>query len=330
VIHLPYGIPMIPLCQSLRDKGVFATSCHTTRHEFGVQPDICLHLEKYSPQQKLKNIEVYFQKIMNRYDIFHYHFGTTLFEDKSDLRILAKAGKKLIVHHQGSDARILSEAIKSNPYVRVKPYWTEEVIRENLKLLSSYIHHAIVPSYELVPYIKPYYSSISVIPSSITIEQFQPRYYVSNNKPLLVVHAPTNRDIKGTEFILDAVAKLKKRYNFQFILIEKFSHEQAKAIYREADIVIDQLRIGDVGITSIEAMALGKAVICHIRKDLRKRYEGIPIVDATPDTIIASLKYLLSHPGVLYKLGIKGRKYVEKHHLSDLAAEKLIKIYKKL
>lgn len=330
VLHLPYGMPMIPLCLALRRKGVKAASCHLNATDYDTGPDICLHLEKYTPQKKRQIIDAYLQKVISKYDILHFHFGSTFLYDKSDLRMFAKAGKKLIVHHQGSDVRMLSAASKLNPYVRVKSYWTEEVIRENLEFMSSYIHHAVVPSHELVPYIKPYYPSISVIPSSITIEQFKPRYYEANNKPPLVVHAPTNREIKGTEFILDAVARLKQRYNFRFVLLENLSHEQAKKMYRNADIVIDQLRIGDLGITSIEAMALGKPVICYIRKDLRKRYEGIPIIDATPDTILTALKYLLTHPEVLYKLGVKGRRYVENHHCSDQAAEQLIKIYKKL
>ena len=37
---------------------------------------------------------------------------------------------------------------------------------------------------------------------------------------LRIVHAPTDRSIKGTSLILRAVETLKERYDFEFLLVE--------------------------------------------------------------------------------------------------------------
>ena len=49
-----------------------------------------------------------------------------------------------------------------------------------------------------------------------------------------------------------------------FRLIENIPHDQAVKIYREADLVIDQILIGWYGALAIEVMSMGKPVICRI------------------------------------------------------------------
>src|SRR5699024_7663680 len=135
---------------------------------------------------------------ISKYDIFHFHFGETFFPDKSDLEILRQSGKKMVVHHHGSDIRRLPIAQKKNPYVRVKPEWTEEKITNNLSMLSKYMDHAIVQDNELEGYIADFYKYVHVIPHAIILKKFTPQYPPMENASPLVVHAPTKRNLKGT------------------------------------------------------------------------------------------------------------------------------------
>ncbi|MDL4839768.1 glycosyltransferase family 4 protein [Aquibacillus rhizosphaerae] len=274
----------------------------------------------------------FLQDSIQQYDIFHFHFGETFFPDKRDLSILKDAGKKMVVHHHGSDIRLLSVARSfNNPYVRVKPEWTEEKIYNNVSTLSKYIDHAIVQDHELDGYISNLYKHTHVIPHTIDTNNFTPQYPTSNKSPL-VVHAPTLRDLKGTEYILNAVNELKRSgMSFQFKLIEGMSHDETMKLLSKADIIIDQLRIGACGFISSEAMAFGKPVICYIREDLETKYPpDLPVINANPSNITNVLKNLIEKPQLWKELGEKGRQYVETHHDSQIVAGRYIDVYKKL
>ncbi|GIQ68489.1 glycosyltransferase family 4 protein [Xylanibacillus composti] len=330
VLHLTYGQQMIALCQVLRKKGISATSCHFYGNSYEFKPDVCLHLERYAAKQRPAIAQRYMNKVLDRYDIFHFHFSSTFLPDNSDLKLLTSMGKKVIIHHRGSEVRRLSIAKKLNPYARVKPRWTDERILADLKRISESASHAIIPYYELLPYIKPFYKYIHFLPNAVDLNAIQPAY-PSGTGPVRIVHAPTNQYVKGTEFIEAAIAQLKREgLDFQFTLIQKMPHDKAKAAYQQADLVIDQLHIGDYGMVSIEAMAMGKAVVCYMRKDLIPKYPGLPIVSANPDTLTDTLRHLLRKPHLLRKLGKQGRAYAQQHHNLITAADKLIRIYRKL
>ena len=73
----------------------------------------------------------------------------------------------------------------------------------------------------------------------------------------VVAHAPTNRQIKGTHYLLDAVARLKARgYPIDLLLVENLPHADALH-YRRADVAVDQLLVGSYGLLAAELMALG-------------------------------------------------------------------------
>lgn len=331
ILHLPYGSPMIDLCRSLRLKGVDATACHFYTNRYNFKPDICLNYDSVPTPLREEKIKDYMKEAINKYDIFHFHFGETFLPDKSDLEFLKKHGKKMVVHHHGSEVRSLTLARKSNPYVLVKPEWTEKKIQENLKILSTYIDHAIVQDYELESYIKDYYKNVHVIPNAIDLEDFQPHYPSAKTSPL-IVHAPTLRNLKGTEFVLEAVNQLKQSgTSLDFQLIERMSHQETKQLLSKADIVIDQLRIGACGYITVEAMALGKPVICYIREDLLEKYpKEFPIINATPDTITNVLKELINKPNQWDKIGKQGRRYVDEFHNINKTTNRYIEIYSKL
>ncbi|SDY16698.1 Glycosyltransferase involved in cell wall bisynthesis [Evansella caseinilytica] len=332
VLHLPYGIGISAFAGALRTKGIDAVSCSLRRHHYSYLADIRKDFDQHPPEKQERLREQFFQEAMEKYDIFHFHFGETFFPDRRDLEILKKNGKKMIVHHRGSEVRMLSVAKgMNNPYVKVKRSWPEEKVRANLEFLSRYFDKAIVNDWELRTYTEPYYKKNYVVPHAIEIKKFTARYPTGEERPL-IVHAPSRRDTKGTEYVLDAVDRLKKAgEEFDFQLVEKLPHDQALKLYQKATIVIDQLRIGAYGHLSMEAMAMGKPVICYIREDLVDKYPaGLPIISANPDTVHQVIRKTLKHPERWRELGRAGRRYANMYHRYERVADRLISIYQKL
>ena len=153
----------------------------------------------------------------------------------------------------------------------------------------------------------------------------------SDRKVPLVVHAPSHRGRKGTEHVIAACAELP----VELRLVEGLHHEEAKKLYAEADIVVDQLNAGWYGLFAIESMALGKPVVTFLRDEPVRRTEEalgvrVPIVSATKETLVEQLRPLVESPELRRRIGAESRAYVEQVHDVERMTDRLLDIYARL
>jgi glycosyltransferase involved in cell wall biosynthesis len=118
-------------------------------------------------------------------------------------------------------------------------------------------------------------------------------------------------------------------------IVEGVPHEEARARYARADIVVDQLNAGWHGVFALESMALGKPVVSYLKPDVVERSaEGygirIPIVPATAGTLVDALRPLVEQPALRRELGAASRAYVERVHDIDRVADRLVDLYRSL
>ena len=153
------------------------------------------------------------------------------------------------------------------------------------------------------------------------------------SKPL-IVHAPTHRQVKGTQHIIEAVSRLQREgISCELALVEKKHHRDAMKIYEQADLMVDQLWAGWYGGFAVEAMALGKPVIGYIRReDLSRIPESmareLPVIQATPDSIGQVLKeWLTIRKKDLSAWGLRGRAFIKKWHDPDRIADSVRQDY---
>ncbi|MBS4172213.1 glycosyltransferase family 4 protein [Bacillus sp. FJAT-49736] len=311
------------LSSALNKKGHYSIGYNTFHSYLGYE-DCLINTDQ-------PGLEESFEEICDTFDLFHFHYGSSIFRDLSDLPELKRLGKKMVMHHWGNDVRFHDKARNHNPFVYTGDSPPNEVIHEKLKTITTFIKEAIVQDYEVYDYVKDYYEKVHVVPIAIDLVHFHPHFPAFDKKRPLLLHAPTNRDFKGTQHVEKAIEVLKEEFDFEFVMIEKMNHEEAIKLYREADIIVDQFLCGSYGLLSVEAMALGKPVLTYIRPDLINTFpEDLPIVNTNPDTLYDNIKLLLHHPELRIELGKKGRKYVENVHSHDVVVEKLLNIYSQL
>lgn len=125
------------------------------------------------------------------------------------------------------------------------------------------------------------------------------------------------RDIKGSRFVERAVQQLKE----EGIDVESLSpsgvmSREMRFLQVQADVVVDQLIYGTWGSTSLEALALGRPVVCYVRPSWRKFLEDrfpeirdLPIVTADPTSISATLRELCLDRDLRLELGARGREF---------------------
>ena len=323
---------MFTISRGLQAQGIGAETLSYYPSYLNYRSDHVLDINAFSDKsQAVLETRKYAESLVDQYDIFHFHFGSSLTLDYSDLPLLVEKGKKVVMQYWGSEVRRLSLARQLNPWVKTK-VTDENVIRRGLETVSTYVTHCIVSDYELFEYVKDYFDQVHVIPAALDLSQYESGVESADGTGrLLVVHAPTSPEYKGTPQLIKAVDELKREIDFDFQLVQGMPHDEARKAYGRADVIVDQLLTGSYGLFSVEAMAMGKPVVTWISDFMKEKYPPeLPIVSANPDTIEDRLRYLLTHRGELPALGQAGRRYVERYHDHNKIAAQVLDVYRKM
>jgi hypothetical protein len=297
----------------------------------------------------LNSIKIFLFGLANfwRFNVFHFYFGRTFFSfgvrfplvNHLDLLFLKLIGKTVFMTYQGCDVRMRSlyceypiSACKINECNHLWcSKWTDWIRRKNIELVSSFADKVFCLNPDLIPLVpkSEFLPYSTLLPEDM--KKFSDRKKTSGK--ITIIHAPSNRDIKGTKYIESTVSLLKKKYPIEFILIENVRQEEVYAQYSSSDILIDQLLVGWYGSSAVEGMASGLSVISHIHQDFlkyipKKMAEELPIISATPLDLYEKLEALIKDAELRKKLASKGRNYVNKWHNPGKIAEAMIKLYK--
>jgi glycosyltransferase involved in cell wall biosynthesis len=306
VTHCPVNIAGIPWenVQALRRRGIEARLVVFERGKLHHEADWSLDRHGPLPVRLAQQVAA-FARLAPTTDVFHFYFGLTLVPKSVQFPVLKALRKKSVFHYLGSD-------------IRGK---TPEQLAFGKRADAE-----IVGSYDAIRWVP----EAHVIPPGLDLRPLTPVPPSDAPRPL-VVHAPSNRQKKGTRHVIDACRQL----DVELDIVEGVPHEEARERYRRADIVVDQLNAGWHGVFALESMALGKPVVTYLKPDIVERSaEGygirIPIVPATKDTLVDALRPLVADPGRRRELGAAGRAYVEQVHDIDRVADRLVDLYRSL
>lgn len=256
-----------------------------------------------------------------RFNVFHFHAFRSLLPFNLDLFVLKLFRKRIFMEFHGSELR-MRNIIDGSPLHNRKKV-------SRLKRVLGTANAIILHDAELRPYIGTNQVPVLYLPLRLDISRFQPRYPDPANQQPLIVHAPTNPELKGTRHILAAIEKLATKHDFNFQLIRGLSQDEAIRIYQEADIIVDQLLGGTYGVFAVEGMALGKPVICFVTDEMKEVFpEELPVISADRDTIEEAIEKLLLDGTYRNEIGMQGRSYAENYHNHLEIAKLLERIYR--
>ena len=148
-----------------------------------------------------------------------------------------------------------------------------------------------------------------------------------------IAHAPNHRMFKGTRHLEQAVQDLRTEgVPVELVLVEKVPNTQALELYRSADVIFDQCLIGYHGYFALEGLALGKPVMCFIRKpgDYLLHPEECPIINTSVATLKEDIRRLVVDRATLNVIGRQGRGYIEKHFSVSAFSKRLGDAYQRL
>jgi hypothetical protein len=208
-------------------------------------------------------------------DVLHWHWGDTTWRGM-DLRLAAWLRKPRLVEFWGDDLRDPETASRDNPFIarmyKQNPALAGCRSKPAQRLFQRHGFECLLPGVELCDYLEAgvfagYYQTRQRLP----LENFTPRFPNPHKPRPLLVHAPSAKSKKGTEAVLSALDKLAKTHPFDFKLLHQMPRSQALQTVAGCDVFLDQFTIGAEGLAALEAMALGKPVVCFI-KPWRKQW----------------------------------------------------------
>jgi len=141
---------------------------------------------------------------------------------------------------------------------------------------------------------------------------------LSHGRPV-VVHAPTQKWLKGTDRIEPMLRRLSEGGVIDYRQVVGVQHASMPAFYADADIVLDQFALGSYGVAACEAMASGRLVMAHIddfaRKQVRERTSlDLPVHEATIASLETELRRAAAEPEAFEALRKAGPAFVEAVH----------------
>jgi glycosyltransferase involved in cell wall biosynthesis len=309
-----------------------ASSLARAERELGLESE-CVVLGGRGPGRELERWRM-LVRALRRFDVVHFNFGSTFLPrwwpsvhrgpraaygryaralELRDLGWLRSAGKAIFVTYQGDDVRTaatlrtrLGDSAWLDQYYDSGDDERKRVAAERVAANTDGVFALnpdlvdLLPNAEFLPY------------ASVDLRMYAPTPLPINARPV-AVHTPTDRLTKGTEHVVAAAAVLG---DIELRLVEGVARADVRSVLEQADVYVDQLLIGWYGGTAVEAMALGRPVVAHIREeDLRhipaEMRAEIPVVHATPETLPDAIREALARRD---ELAEQGRAYVERWH----------------
>jgi hypothetical protein len=263
---------------------------------------------------------------LTAYDVYVFQFGGSLLPRNRDYPLLKLLGKKIISIFVGDDIRHVSadSPVSQSFGLRLAPFYHENVE----PLLNKLSPLRMAEKYADVILAQPPYAQLAIRPYKhlyITINLSLYGWNVPNRDVPLVIHAPSFRQVKGTEEILSALARIKSEgIAFELRLLEGRSNQEVIRELMDADVVVDQLEASSYGMLALEGMATGCAVAGGNHYGFIPIPPNRPIVHIDSTNVYPQLKQLLTDRDLRLRLAFAGRSFAERYNDHVKVAQNLL------
>lgn len=245
------------------------------------------------------------------------HGGDTA-QQVSEIRA---GGVQIALLFHGSDLRDPDAHLAAEPdsYFSVDPGFTESM-RRATRRSRELIAETGLPVFVSTPDLLREVEGATWLPVVVEIDDWasEARPFAHGGIPR-VVHAPSRSHIKGSDLIDDHMTRLHDAGIIEYRRIVDVPHTEMPAIYRGADIVLDQFRGGPYGVAACEAMAAGRIVIAHVPERDRATARAatgrdLPIVESTAADLEEVLRRVIEDPEAAARAASEGPEYVRHWH----------------
>lgn len=318
------------IAEGLRALGHEVEVWHYGPNKFSYPADRAVPFPPEKPVDLWRLIE----RALQTFDVFHFHYARSLVPRQVgtipglwDLPLYGGAGKPAFFTFHGSDVRLRTEHMEADrwSYFRFADVpCDEDDIRKRLEIIRTYAAGMWVCS----PVNRRLVPDAGFHPRALLVAEW-PFVGPVNREVPVVVHAPSRRSTKGSDIVLREVEKAQERgLKFEFRVLEGLSHAGLRDALSKADVLVDNLLLGDYEVTGLEALCMGKTVITRLTDPVFAQMGEVPILSADPDTFGEVLERAVTDHRLRESLAEAGRGFVERHHDAKIVADKILTGYR--
>ncbi|MCO7274282.1 hypothetical protein [Cellulosimicrobium cellulans] len=252
---------------------------------------------------------------------------------EAEIQSLRAAGISVATLCHGSDIRRPSAHAERDPW---SPFllesYTDTAALEartgrNHDLLRR-LHDAGVPAFVSTPDLLLDVPWATWLPVVVDVPRWRSTTVPLERAVPVVVHAPSRAALKGTDLVEPVLRDLERSGLVEYRQATGLDRDEMLELYRGADVVVDQLRLGIYGVAACEAMAAGRVVVSHVDEHSRRlakeaAHHDLPVVEATSDTLRGVLLDVLEHRDRAQRVAARGPVFVETLHDGRASARAL-------
>ena len=273
-----------------------------------------------------KTVGIAYKILRSRGDVYHVNYLL------QDCYIASMFGKRpLIGHAHGSDLR-----------VGLKHFLWKKIVRHNLKHCDK----IFVSTPDILELAKTYREDVEYLPNPVDTQLFYPKPSLNRGEKLKVLIASNSDwDVKGTDTAIKALSRIKDRVDVSIVrygkdfdktvelaksldltlhILEKTSHEKIREYYWKTNVVVDQFKMGSLGMISLEAIACGRPVITYVSSEYSE-YRDFPLKDVNTEEEVAE-----AINNATFNLWKEQYGYLKKYHDPYKIADRVKKTYEAL
>lgn len=308
ILHLPSNIGGHPhgLAQAEKTLGHDSTvlTSHPGPFSYPADRTLSQKQERTTARKLVLKVKMLaeFLRARSKYDVFHFNAGSSFLHflrfhlPLLDVPLYPKSAK-LIFTYNGCDARQRLPTAADRPLSPCAcskcgggtcTEYLDDMKRRAIAKMDRHAHAIFALNPDLLPFLPARARFLPYCLSSWhDLAPLPPR---PPDGVLRLVHAPTDRHIKGTADIVRAVASLRREYGdrVRLTIVENRPNREALARYAEADLLLDQTRIGWYGGLAVEGMRLGRPVAVYLNPDDLRRIPPAMARDAAEAFIAVS------------------------------------------
>ena len=337
-------LPLLARCDRLlglrSDSLVFTTYYITNSFDINLKR-LCEHIYAKYPRLTTPLHRTILRWAMIRYDVFHLFCDRSLLLptrrmeiNETEMLALRHHGRRLYTYTYGADVRTREATLALGRYNLCADcpepgrfcMCDDTEGSANISRISTEAT-AMMAMGDMLSYV-PGARNFHFWPLDVAAMRYVGTRW-SKGQKLRVAHAPNHPHFKGTRHLVGAIERLQGEGRaIELMRVQGVSNNEVIKLFESCDLVADQFIAGFHGYTALEAMAVGKPVLCYLRDpSMAIDPAACPMINTWPDTIYQTLRDCLDGRFDLVELGRRSRAYVEHYYSLEAVALRLGALY---
>ena len=249
-----------------------------------------------------------------------------------DLPALREAGIRSAALYHGSELRDLRQHAERYEHSPFRAEWDDY-----FRTLQAVVDRKQAELADVdVPLLVPTPDMLDVLPQAtwlplvVDVDRFTTAVPALERRRPVVLHAPSNPRLKGTAVVEEVLTGMQQRGLVEYRRLAGVPHTEIARFVADADVVVDQVVLGNPATLAAETWAAGRLLVAHLPDRVRERMTAadpggapVPALEADAGSFAEVMAEVAAHPERFRELAAGGPGFARRNHDGRRSAQVL-------